>query len=73
MLWITFKSIDIAFGQRRFVISENLHRILTISIIPSIAFDTNGLINITIASVKQFKELAVNGGDAIVLLLTIIK
>ncbi|OCG69481.1 hypothetical protein A9G43_00955 [Gilliamella sp. Occ3-1] len=25
LLWITFKSIDIAFGQRRFVISENLH------------------------------------------------
>jgi hypothetical protein len=65
LLWITFKSIDIAFGQRRFVISENLHRILMISIITSIAFDTGGWINIILTSVKEFKELAVNGGGAI--------
>jgi hypothetical protein len=65
LLWITFKSIDIAMGQRRFIISENLHRILMISIITSIAFDTGGWINIILTSVKEFKELAVSGGGAI--------
>lgn len=65
LLWVTYKSIDIAFGQSGFVISENLQRILMISIITAIAFDTGGWIKIILASVKEFKELAVSDGGAI--------
>ncbi|MWP47017.1 hypothetical protein [Gilliamella sp. Pas-s27] len=66
LLWITFKSIDIAFGQRRFVISENLHRILMISIITSIALDTKGRISLIIKSVKNLRSLlTVQEGGAI--------
>jgi hypothetical protein len=65
LLWITFRSIDIAIGNKHFAISENLHRILIILIITSIAFDTEGWVKIIIDSVKEFKLLAVRSGGAI--------
>jgi len=71
LLWVTYKSIDVAMGYKRFVITENLHRILMIAIITAIAFDTSGWINIILRSIKEFKAIAITGGGAIAQLDTI--
>lgn len=65
LLWITFKSIDIAFGRQEFIISENLHKILMISIITTIAFDASGWIKTILSIVQEFRELILPPNGAI--------
>ena len=65
LLWITFKSIDIALGRQRFIISENLHKLLIISIVTEIAFDSSGWIQVILSVVQEFKELILPPNGAI--------
>lgn len=65
LLYLTFKSIDIALGRREFIISENIHKLLMVSIITAIAFDTNGWIRIILSIVDEFKKIMVINGGAL--------
>lgn len=65
LLWITFKSIDIALGRREFSFADNIHKILMVSIILTIAMDTGGWMSFILSAVDEFKGLIVSNGGAI--------
>lgn len=65
LLWVTVKSIDIALGRQKFSIADNVHKILMVSIIITIAMDTGGWMVLILSSVNEFKDLIVPSGGAI--------
>ncbi|MCX8587970.1 MULTISPECIES: type IV secretion system protein [unclassified Gilliamella] len=65
LLWVTYKSIEIALGSRPFRLGEHIHKILIISIVTSIAFDADGWIKTVLDIIKEVKGVLVEKGGAI--------
>lgn len=65
LLWVTFKCIDIAIGNKAFVIAESYQKILIVSIVTTIAFDASGWIKTILDIVDEVKKILIIKGGAI--------